>query len=247
MTTGSDGRRAPGIKRWHWRRILGGLAAVAVLAAGYTWLEQAGHVDRITDAEALEGTVRELGAAGPALIVVLMTLAIVMSPIPSAPIALAAGAAYGHWWGTLWVALGSETGALIAFGLARFVGGPGLRAWLARRSSTTFLQRFLRSQNALMLAVLVSRLLPFLSFDVISYAAGATPLKLWRFAVATLIGILPASFLLAHFGDELASGDLRRAGLTVLALGAVTLLPLAWKTLRRRRDRDRSTNDGTQT
>ena len=41
--------------------------------------------------------------------------------------------------------------------------------------------------------------------------------------------MIAASFLLAHFGDELASEDLRRAGLTVLALGTIPLLPLAWK------------------
>lgn len=216
---------------WPWGRVLAGSAAIGCLAAGYFLLNRSGLVEHVGDTEALKNTVRELGVAGPLLIVALMTLAIVMSPIPSAPIALAAGAAYGHWWGTLWVAIGSEAGALIAFSLARFVGGPGLRGWLARQSAATFLHHFLRSQNALTAAVFASRLLPFLSFDVISYAAGATPLKLWRFAAATLAGILPASFLLAHFGDELASGDLRRAGLTVLVLGTITLLPLAWRAM----------------
>jgi uncharacterized membrane protein YdjX (TVP38/TMEM64 family) len=82
-----------------------------------------------------------------------------------------------------------------------------------------------------MTVVFATRLLPFVSFDVISYAAGLTPLTLWRFAVATLLGILPASFVLAHFGDELATGDLHGAVLTVLALGLITLLPLAWRAL----------------
>lgn len=80
-----------------------------------------------------------------------------------------------------------------------------------------------------MVVVFVTRLMPFLSFDLVSYAVGLTPLKVWRFAIATLLGILPASFLLTHFGGELASGDLQRAGLTVLALGVITLLPVAWK------------------
>ncbi len=91
------------------------------------------------------------------------------------------------------------------------------------------LHRFVTSQNALLAVVFATRLMPFLSFDIISYAAGLTPLKTWRFAVVTLLGIFPASFLLAHFGDELASGDWYRVGLPVLALGLITLLPLAWK------------------
>jgi hypothetical protein len=48
---------------------------------------------------------------------------------------------------------------------------------------------------------------------------GLTPLRTWRFAVATFLGIIPASLLLAHFGDEFASGNLWRAGVTVLVLG----------------------------
>ncbi len=218
-------------RQWPWKRILAGIALLAAFAITYLLLHRLSAVRHVTDTETLKGLLTHLGVAGPMLIVVLMALAIVMSPIPSAPIALAAGAAYGHFWGTLYVLIGAEFGALVAFGIARFIGGPALQDWLARQASTSFLRRFLHSQNALMAAIVISRLMPFLSFDVISYAAGATPIKLWRFAAATLLGILPASFLLAHFGDEFASGDLRRAALTVLTLGALTLLPFAWRVL----------------
>ena len=61
--------------------------------------------------------------APPMRCIALRTMA---SPIPSAPVALAAGAAYGHVWGTVQVVIGAELGALIAFGLARVLG-PRLR------------------------------------------------------------------------------------------------------------------------
>lgn len=80
------------------------------------------------------------------------------------------------------------------------------------------------SQNVLMGIIFISRLLPFISFDMISYAAGITSLSFWRFAIATLAGIIPASFLLAHFGSELASAESDRIGLTVLFLGAISLV-----------------------
>jgi uncharacterized membrane protein YdjX (TVP38/TMEM64 family) len=38
------------------------------------------------------------------------------------PIALAAGAAYGHYWGPALVVIGVDLGALIAFWLARGLG-----------------------------------------------------------------------------------------------------------------------------
>ncbi|WP_242494282.1 hypothetical protein [Loktanella sp. IMCC34160] len=69
----------------------------------------------LMDGERLDLLIARAGIWGPVLIVTLMTLAVVASPIPSAPIALAAGAAYGHFWGTVQVVIGAELGALIAF------------------------------------------------------------------------------------------------------------------------------------
>jgi uncharacterized membrane protein YdjX (TVP38/TMEM64 family) len=84
-------------------------------------------IQGLLDRETLEALVARAGLWGPALIVGLMTIAVVASPLPSAPIALAAGAAYGHFWGTLQVVIGADLGALIAFGLARILGRDALR------------------------------------------------------------------------------------------------------------------------
>ena len=111
-----------------------------------------------------------------------------------------------------------------------------MRRWFGERLSVGLLG----SQNALTGIVLVSRLLPFISFDIISYAAGLTVLSFWRFALATLFGIVPASFLLAHFGGEMITGESDRIMISVLALGAITLIPLAVKLVRDRLRRPRS-------
>ena len=47
----------------------------------------------------VRGTVARLGMAGPLALIGLMVLAIVASPIPSGPIAVAVGALYGTLWG----------------------------------------------------------------------------------------------------------------------------------------------------
>ena len=211
-------------------KIAAGLAAVAALAGLYWLLEHSGLLATLTDGRELRQTIVGLGAAGPLAVVGFMTLAILVSPIPSAPIALAAGAAYGHTWGTLYVLAGAELGALLAFGLARVLGRDALQRWLGARLPRTRLG----SQGSLMAIVFVSRLLPFLSFDVVSYAAGLTSLTLWRFAAATLAGILPTSFLLAHFGGEMATGEVDRILYAVLALGLLTAVPLVVSLLRRR-------------
>lgn len=208
-----------------WTKLAAGALVLGLLAGVYWWLRETGAMMTILDSNALHARVVRMGPWGPAAVVVLMILAILVSPIPSAPIALAAGAAYGHWWGALYVLLGAEVGALAAFGVARFVGYETVHRWFGGRLSIGLAG----SQNVLMTIVLVSRLLPFLSFDIVSYAAGLTVLSFWRFALATLVGIAPTSFLLAHFGSEMGTGETQRILISVLALGGLTLIPIAAK------------------
>ena len=180
------------------------------------------------DGERISGWVQAAGPWGPMLVIAFMTAAIVATPIPSAPIALAAGAAYGHTLGTAYIVAGAELGALVAFGLARFLGRDVLVRWLGDKVDAGWLG----SQNALTFTVFVSRLLPCISFDIVSYAAGLSRLHFWRFAVATLAGIIPASFVLAHFGNEAVSGSSSRAAWAAIGLGALTLTPLLFVAVR---------------
>lgn len=78
------------------RHAIVAVAALAAVLAG-VWLLW-GPPDLVSrfDRETLDRLVAEAGIFGPLLIVGLMTLAVVASPIPSAPIAMASGAAYGH-------------------------------------------------------------------------------------------------------------------------------------------------------
>ncbi|HEY5602813.1 MAG TPA: VTT domain-containing protein [Gammaproteobacteria bacterium] len=199
--------------------VIFGVTVIGLIVA-YTILFQQGVVAFVEDTSALKQGIDESGIAGPLIIIGLMTIAIILSPIPSAPIALAAGAAYGHTAGTFYVVIGSVSGAMIAFFIARMLGVDAVQKWIGDGIA----KRLLGSQNALMGIVFVSRLLPFVSFDIVSYAAGITALSFWRFVVATLAGIIPASFLLTHFGSELVSGESQRIAVTLLLLGGVSLV-----------------------
>ncbi len=221
-------------------RVIAGIAILVLLLAAYWLLHRSGALTLVLDRAELRAWLGQFGVLGPLLVIGLMTMAVLISPVPSAPIALAAGAVYGHTWGTIYVLLGAEAGALSAFAVARLVGHDVLRRWLGERLSVGLLG----SQTALMTTVFVSRLLPFISFDVLSYAAGLTVLSFWRFALATFAGIVPASFLLAHFGDEMATGDGEWLWLTALALGAFTAIPIAVAVIRDRRRRRRTGASG---
>lgn len=209
------------------------LGAAAALALVLLWwsLSETGMLSSFEDEQALRELVEGLGSWGPLIIIALMTAAIVMSPIPSGPIALVAGAAYGPVWGTVYIVVGAEAGAVIAFWIARCLGYEAVRRWWP--AARSMLDRFgqNRSQTWLMAVVFGSRLVPFISFDAVSYAAGLTPLSFWRFGVATLAGVIPISFVLAYFGEELVTAELERLTPIILLLSAVTLVPIGLKLL----------------
>jgi len=207
------------------------IAIILMLIGTYWYFADTELLSEMSDPARLQKWVANLGPVGPIAIIGLMALAIVFTPIPSAPIALTAGALYGHAWGTLYIVIGAETGALMAFALARFLG----YRFIHRRFGERLDILPDRSQWVLTAIVFASRLLPFLSFDIVSYAAGLTPLKAWRFTLATLLGILPASFVLAHFGGELSSGDPYRLAITGLLVGVIVLVPILWRVLYRKR------------
>lgn len=195
---------------------------VLALSAVYYFLHEHGRLSAITDAGKLRLWITNLGYIGPVTIIALMAIAVIINPIPSAPIALASGAVFGHTWGTIYVVAGAAIGAAGAFWIARLLG----QELLVRLFGKKIMLGWLGSQNILMALVFVSRLIPFLSFDLVSYGAGLTQIKAWRFLLATLLGLVPASFLLAHFGGEMAATDLNEAMLLILLLGGVTIIPV---------------------
>ena len=200
----------------------GGLVIIAIAISYPWWAARLGLPAELPDIAQSKTWFSGLGPWGPIGVILAMLLAILISPLPSAPIALSAGAVYGHFWGAFYILLGSEVGAVAAFLLARYLGYEALHA----RFGAAFSRGLVGSQNALMWTVFISRLMPFISFDVVSYAAGLTRLALWRFALATLAGIVPASFLLAHFGSELVSEEPTQIMIAVLLIGVIATLPL---------------------
>ena len=68
------------------------------------------------------------------------------------------------------------------------------------------------SDRILTKIVFLLRLLPVVSFDVISYGAGLTKMSLKKFSLATVIGMIPLTFIYNYFGSIFVFGK----GLTVI-------------------------------
>ncbi len=195
-----------------------------------SWLVvELGWMDILKEQEQMLGIIKNLGLIGPFAIIFLIAIAIVVSPIPSAPIALVSGALYGHTMGTIYVVIGAVTGALIAFLISRKLG----YAYINRKLHHRVPVKIIGSQNTLMLIVFITRLAPFISFDVISYAAGLTRLTTSRFLLATIMGIIPISFLLAHFGSEAANGEIQEIVFALFFLGLLSMSSMLYHSFKK--------------
>lgn len=187
------------------------------------WIStELGWIDILKDQNTMKVSIQQVGIFGPLIIILLISTAIIISPIPSAPIALVSGALYGHTLGTIYIIVGAITGALIAFFITRELG----HDFFKKRFNSHFAVNITGSQNTMMFIVFISRLAPFIYFDVISYAAGLTNLSFKRFLIATTLGIIPISFLLAHLGSEVGTGEVEDIAFTLVLLGIITVFPL---------------------
>jgi uncharacterized membrane protein YdjX (TVP38/TMEM64 family) len=85
------------------------------------------------------------------------------------------------------------------------------------------------------------RLIPFLPFVAVNFAAGLTPAPLGPFLAGTLVGILPSTFAWTYFALAVGEGsatDREEAGIrlaiALVLLLVLSLLPNLVRRLRRR-------------
>lgn len=171
------------------------------------------------------------GLWGVAVFLGLMATA-VMSPLPDSPIALAGLVAYGPVGGLVLVVTGSWLGAMADFLLVRALGREAVRRRFPRLAAS---MDDLAGRLGFELLV-VLRVLPTVSFDIVSYAAAITRISAARFAGATVLGQLPGPTVAAAVGAGVGgSGRHVTVPLSVLAVGLLVTLLVVSRMLRSRR------------
>jgi uncharacterized membrane protein YdjX (TVP38/TMEM64 family) len=189
---------------------------VLAALAGAWWLLQILGMPASLAPDMLAEWLTSQGSVGPLLLVLLMIVAVVVGPIPTLPVSATAGLAFGVLTGTAIAATGALIGAMAAFLIARFVG----REVICKRFPDNPVFAREGSQRFLTITIFLTRLIPVFSFALISYAAGITAIHAWRFAAATLIGMLPMTIVFAGLGNTFALHPIWTviAGLAILAV-----------------------------
>ena len=191
-------------------RRLAVLAAILAAVACYFWLEPVKTtVDRILqmfatgDFTVVRQFVASYGPYAMAVSAMLMIFQSLIAPLPAFLITFANANLFGWWQGAILSWVSSMVGAALCFALARVLGRDVVERLTSRdglQQIDVFFEKYGRQ------SVLIARLLPFMSFDIVSYAAGLTSMKLGPFLLATGLGQLPATVVYSYVGGMLTGG-----------------------------------------
>jgi uncharacterized membrane protein YdjX (TVP38/TMEM64 family) len=213
-------RRWYGIRPAYWGALLA-LASGLMLAALYPAPLLALWQQLVpASLDGLARSLRALGPLAPAVSLVLMVLQSVFSPLPGSLVAAANGALFGVWWGSLLSWAGGMAGALVTYGIGRWLGERAVARW----GTDPRWQRLAQlGEHDGFWIVLVARLTPIISLDFIGYLAGAAAMPLRHYLLANTIGLLPGMVAYTILGHDLASArgvswQLGAAGLLLVVL-----------------------------
>lgn len=178
---------------------LAGIALLAAMVLAIPELRDAFQAAVRGDTAEVRKQIDELGVAGPLLILALALIHTVVL-YPAEILDAAAGFVYGFFPALTLVMFGWLLSGLVCFAVGRSVARPLLDRWFGT-------ERFERTEAAIerggVTLLLAVRLIPIVPFSLVSYAAGAARVPVWRFVWTTAVAYLPITALSVYFGTRL--------------------------------------------
>ena len=141
-----------------------------------------------------------LGFWGILLFIVVMAIQGLIVPIPSEIVLLAAGIIWGILGGGVMGIIGSMAAALLCFYISKKGGRPLVKKFVGDKA-IDLADNFIHKYG--MGAIIVTRFLPFIAFDPISYASGLVDMDIKKYSIGTLIGSIPRAFFYSWLGSTL--------------------------------------------
>lgn len=188
-------------------------------------INQAIFILQNVDVDLARDYILGFGIWAPVVSFLLMILQSIAAPLPAFIITFANAGLFGWVKGAILSWTSSMAGAVLCFYIAKFFGREvveKLTSKYALESVDSFFEKYGKH------AILVARLLPFISFDIVSYAAGLTSMSFWSFFVATGLGQLPATIIYSYIGGML-TGSTKMIVTGLLMLFAISALIFLFK------------------
>ncbi len=183
------------------------LLAFAVLAGWSYWTD--GVIGVLFDSgsssadkvEAMRAFFSAWGPMAPLAYIFLVIIETVIAPIPGAILYLPGGVIFGGFWGGTFSLIGNVVAAGVCCGLMRTIVG---RTWTRdffSEGRLLNLKKLILKHGILSVALL--RVNPLTSSDIVSYAAGLTPISNSSVMIGTLFGMAPLCYIQSYLSMEL--------------------------------------------
>ncbi len=150
--------------------------------------------------EAVKDFVAGFGVIAPLVFILVVAFKPLLFFIPAMGLTVVAGTLFGPFYGTLYVALGGAGSTVIAFLLARKFGRE--RALRFIKKSERLLKLDDSMENNGFRTILFFRAVN-IPWDIVSYSAGFSAIRFIDFYLASLILLLPISFVYTYFGSSI--------------------------------------------
>ncbi|RLK62710.1 TVP38/TMEM64 family protein [Atopobacter sp. AH10] len=169
----------------------------------HEWMNKVFHMFSTGDFDQVRHFIQSYGGYAAGISFLLMILTAVIAPLPAFLITLTNANLFGWWQGAILSWTSAMVAAAVCFYIARILGRDVVIKFTTKQGLEAIEQFFSRYGKQ---TILIARLLPFISFDIVSYAAGLTSMSFWNFFIATGIGQLPATVIYSYVGGMLTGG-----------------------------------------
>ncbi|WP_372443402.1 TVP38/TMEM64 family protein [Clostridium algidicarnis] len=170
--------------------------------------------------ESAKDYILSFGIWAPIISFLLMILQSIAAPLPAFIITFANAGLFGWWQGAILSWVSAMAGSILCFYISKLLGREVVEK-LTSKFALESIDDFFEKHGKY--AILIARLLPFISFDLVSYAAGLTSMGFWSFFWATGIGQLPATIIYSYVGGMLVGG-IKKLVFGLLILFALSVL-----------------------
>ena len=210
---------------WTGRIILAVLFLIAIgmyfaIPSVHEWINSVINMFRTGNFDDMRAFIAQYGKWAMLMSALLMIFQSLAAPLPAFFITLTNANLFGWWQGCLLSWASSMAGAALCFWIARILGRDVVERICTRGALASIEDFFAKYGRE---CILVARLLPFISFDVVSYAAGLTSMDFMGFFVATGLGQLPACIVYSYVGGMLTGGA-QKLFIALLCLFALAVL-----------------------
>ncbi len=195
-------------------------AGLLLIPSGRAWVFENVKLLSSMDTELVKDYIRSFGPLAAVVSFLLMILQSVAAPLPAFLITFANAAVFGWVGGAVLSWVSSMAGAALCFYIAKLYGRVVVEK-LTGKSALQSVDGFFEKYGAK--SIIIARLLPFMPFDPVSYAAGLTSMSFRSFFIATGIGQLPATLIYSYAGEMLGGGAKTFVTGLLILFAAVTL------------------------